>query len=71
MEVQRKGDWKVAVHVMPAPSGYLVLTLGVAVFRAPFDASGLAIVADVPAALLTAVNGPDMVVDIAPDAGQA
>jgi hypothetical protein len=37
------------------------------VFRARFDPSGLATVSDVPAALLTAVNGPDMVVDIAPD----
>jgi hypothetical protein len=55
------------VRVTPAPAGHLVLTLGAAVFRARFDPSGLASVSDVPAALLTAVNGPDMVVDIAPD----
>jgi hypothetical protein len=67
VESQRKGNWKVAVRVMPAPAGQLVLTLGMAVFRARFDASGLASIADVPAALLTAVNGPDMVIDIASD----
>jgi hypothetical protein len=67
VESQRKGNWKIAVRVTPAPAGQLVLTLGAAVFRARFDPSGLAIVSDVPAALLTAVNGPDMVVDIAPD----
>jgi hypothetical protein len=67
VESQRKGGWKVAVRVVPPPAGQLVLTLGTAEFRARFDASGLATVPDVPAALLTAVNGPDMVIDIAAD----
>jgi hypothetical protein len=67
VEAQRRGNWRVAVQVKPAPAGELILTLGAAVFRARFDAFGRASVPDVPAALLTAVNGPDMVVDIAPD----
>ena len=68
VEAQRRGNWRVAVQVTPAPAGELILTLGTAVFRARFDTSGRASVPDVPATLLTAVNGPDMVVDIAPDA---
>jgi hypothetical protein len=70
VEPERKGGWKVAVQVIPAPAGQLVLTLGEATFRARFDAAGLATVPEVPAALLSAVNGPDMAVDIVPEEAQ-
>jgi hypothetical protein len=69
LSVQEQPDhaWSVIVAVTPSPGGWLVLTLGQEIFRARFDEHGNAVVADVPAALLVAADGPELVVGIETD----
>jgi hypothetical protein len=69
LSVQEQSDhgWSVVVAVMPPPCGWLVLTLGTAVFRGRFDEQGKAAVTDVPTALLAVADGPDLVVGIEAD----
>lgn len=69
VEEQPDHNWTVAVHITPALAGALALTLGTAVFRAPIDEAGGAAFADVPAALLAATDGPDLVVSVEDGAG--
>ena len=66
LSVQRQadGEWRVDVSVKPPPVGWLVLMTGATHFRARFDDQGEAVVQDVPFALLTAPDGPDLDVDI-------
>lgn len=68
LSVQQQTDqhWCILVVVQPQPEGLLVLTLGVQVFRVRFVA-GRAVVSDVPSALLTAPDGPDMLLEIERD----
>jgi hypothetical protein len=56
--------WQVRVSITPPLVGWLLLTLGETQFRARFNAQGMAVVADVPEALLAAVDGPDMSVSV-------
>jgi hypothetical protein len=69
LTVQRQFDtnWRMSVVVAAPISGWLVLTLGGSTFRARFDAHGQAVVSDVPDTLLSASDGPDLVVGIVPD----
>jgi hypothetical protein len=67
VQEQPDGDWSVIVAVTPPQAGWLVLALGDTRFRTRFDAQGDAVVACVPAALLAATAGPDLVVGIEPD----
>jgi hypothetical protein len=53
-------NWRVSVTVAPPVAGWLLLTLGEQSFRARFDEKGLAVVVDVPAALLSEASGPDL-----------
>jgi hypothetical protein len=64
VQAQLDATWLVEVIVTPPTKGWLVLTLGGAVYRAHFDPHGMAVVADVPAALLAAADGPDLAVGI-------
>lgn len=56
--------WSVSVAVVPPVAGWLVLTLGEHIFRGRFDDQGRAVVADVPAPLLSDALGPDLHVAI-------
>jgi hypothetical protein len=57
-------SWQVHVSITPPVVGWLLLTLGEAQFRTRFNAQGVAVAADVPAALLVAADGPDMSVSL-------
>jgi hypothetical protein len=72
LSVQKQADarWRVTVGVAPPITGQVVLTFGTTVFRAPFDADGQAVIANVPADLLTGSDGPDMDLSIEPDTGE-
>lgn len=69
VSVQRQvdGEWQIHVAVKPPPVGWLILMLGATRFRARFDRQGEASIQDVPFALLTTPDGPDMGIDIEPD----
>jgi hypothetical protein len=66
--VQRQSDgaWSMMVTAVPPPVGRLVLALGPSTFYGRFDGQGVALVTDVPAALLAASDGPDLIVGIEP-----
>lgn len=69
LSVQEQPDrnWIIQVVVTPQIKGWLVLTLGERLLRARFDEQGVATVVNVPAALLTSSNGPDLEVGIDSD----
>lgn len=56
--------WKLIATISPPLPGTLVFTLGEQVFRAPLDAEGTAVASSVPAGLLMAPDGPDLVVGL-------
>lgn len=60
----------VSVSVEPPFDGWLVLQLGEQVFRARFDDTGLAQIASVPLRMLSAPDGPELMVTIEPFEGQ-
>lgn len=64
---QANGEWRVDAAHQPPRRGALVLICGDQRFHADFDAHGRAAVHDVPFALLTAPDGPDMEIGIEPD----
>ncbi len=69
LSVQQRPDdtWDVTMMVDPLRQGWLVLTLGETVLRAPFNEQGVAVVAQVPGGLIAMTDGPDLVVDIETD----
>lgn len=69
ISVQRQvdGEWQIHVSVKPPPTGWLILKLDATRFRARFDQQGEAVVQNVPFALLTASDGPDLSIDIEPE----
>ncbi|MBK9714779.1 MAG: hypothetical protein IPO81_26260 [Kouleothrix sp.] len=68
VEQQPDDAWQIMVAVVPPIEGSLVLSLGERTFRVPFDVHGQAIVRDVPDALLSAADGPELAVGIELDA---
>lgn len=60
-------SWALSVVVYPPVRARAVLRFGDDVFHAPFDWSGTATVAAVPATLLTGRGGPPLEVSIEPD----
>jgi hypothetical protein len=62
VSVQRQANdaWRIHVSVKPAPAGWMVLILDTVRFRARFDHQGEASIQNVPFALLTAPEGPDL-----------
>jgi hypothetical protein len=66
VSVQRQvnGEWQIDVMHNPPPVGSLVLSLGTHHFRTRFNPQGRAVVHDVPSALLTGFEGPDLEVHI-------
>lgn len=64
--VQQQPDksWCIKVTIMPPPHGQLVLSLGTTVFRASFGDDGVALISDIQTSLLTAIEGPDLTIDI-------
>jgi hypothetical protein len=64
---QSNGEWQLGVVHQPPPTGSLVLIFGEQYFHASFNAQGRAVVHDLPFALLTAADGPDLEVDIEAD----
>jgi hypothetical protein len=58
--------WDITITMTPPVRGRLVLMLGEDVFRAPFDMYGIAVVPAVSAHVLTAPDGPDLVVGLEP-----
>lgn len=61
---QPSGHWSVIVQIDPPLNGTLVLTLGDATFRAAIDDQGTATVGRVPAELLAASGGPNLIVGV-------
>lgn len=57
--------WRVVVAAVPPFDGSLVIGFGATTFSAPFDTEGSATIADIPAALLTDPQGPELVVGLA------
>jgi hypothetical protein len=72
LSVQKQADanWNVMVSVAPPITGQVVLTFGTTMFRAPFDAHGQAVIANVPPDLLTGSDGPDMDLAIEPESAE-
>ena len=66
VQEQSDGGWSVIVAMLPPQAGWMVLALGDERFRTPFDTQGSAVVSHVPATLLAATAGPDLVVAIEP-----
>jgi hypothetical protein len=64
VQLQSDGAWSIVMTSTPPQQGYFVLTLGESRFRTRFNEQGEAIVADVPAVLLTAPDGPDLISEI-------
>ena len=69
LSVQRQDEhsWRISVAIAIPISGWLVLTLGDHTYRARFDMQGKASVSDIPDTLLSATEGPDLMVGIEPD----
>jgi hypothetical protein len=67
MQQHSADTWDITMTVTPPLKERLVLKLGTAVFRAPFDMYGVAVIPGVSAELLTAPDGPDLVVGLEPD----
>lgn len=66
---QRDGSWAIDATVQPAPSGWLVATLGEFSARAHFDTDGSAQIRNVPEQLLLNDDGPDIDLSIEESAG--
>jgi len=64
---QANGEWRISASAKPAPAGWLVLMIGITHFRARFDHQGEAFIQDIPFALLTTAEGPDLDIAIEPD----
>lgn len=64
VQKQSAATWNVIMNVDPSIHGTVVLTLGDAQFRAPFDAHGRAKVGDIAESVFTDSEGPDMVLAI-------
>ncbi len=64
---QPNHDWQIEVLLTPPAKAWLILTLGENVYRARFDVQGSATIADVPAAIFAAPDGPDLTVGIESD----
>lgn len=66
LSVQRQPDdnWCVLVTVIPPAVGWLMVTLGEVILRARIDGRSGSILADVPSALLTTIDGPDLIVGV-------
>ncbi|NJP07438.1 MAG: hypothetical protein HC837_18340 [Chloroflexaceae bacterium] len=54
------------VKIEPVPRGELVIKLGEAIFQSQFDASGEAVVVDIPETVLFQPDGPDMLIGTQP-----
>jgi len=64
VQQQPDGAWTIRVLTDPPIRGRILLTLGTTLFTATFDPSGTALVASVPNELLTAIDGPDLLLSI-------
>lgn len=61
-------DWMAVITVAPPTAGMVYLALGLDVFRAPLSAAGEAVISAIPSALFTDPDGPDMTIDLVPEA---
>lgn len=64
---QPDGAWGATIEVDPPMSGAAVLRMGEWSSRQPLSAQGVAEFADIPAALLTGPDGPDLLVELEPE----
>jgi hypothetical protein len=64
---QADGDWRITVMTNPPAEGWLVLKLGITIFRSQFKPSGIAVISAVPDNLLREDDGPDLEVAIESD----
>lgn len=60
------GDWVVTVTLTPPPTGWVELSLGMALFRAPLNTDGTAQLRGIPPLLLFATDGPDLEITLDP-----
>lgn len=67
VQPQSGAAWRASVAVAPPPRASVTCTLGEWSGRAPLDDEGVAIIPDIPAALLAGPGGPDLVVAIEAD----
>jgi len=59
-------DWVVTVTLTPPPTGWVELSLGMALFRAPLDTDGTAQLRGIPQLLLFATDGLDLGITLDP-----
>lgn len=57
-------EWMIAIHLSPAPSGWVIVLLGDVSYRAPLLSDGTAQIPCVPAALLSDPSGPALEVAV-------
>lgn len=67
VQQQVDGDWRIDVSIKPVPAGHLLLKLGSAQFHASFDTQGTATILNMPDALLNAIDGPNLEIEVETD----